>query len=40
MCGVAFAVDDYTALIRTTTTSRYGNKRIEVHWQCVTKVTA
>ena len=34
MCGIAFVVGDYTALIRTTTTSRYGNVRIEVHWDC------
>ena len=37
LCGEPFGLGDYTALIRTTTTSRYGNARIEVHWQCATK---
>jgi hypothetical protein len=40
MCGVSFVIGDYTALIRTTTTSRYGNARIEVHWACATTPTA
>lgn len=36
MCGISFGIGDDTALIRTTTTSRYGNARIEVHWTCAT----
>jgi hypothetical protein len=34
---MAFKAGDYTALIRTTSTSTYGNERIEVHWDCATK---
>jgi hypothetical protein len=34
LCGVAFKAGDYTALIRTTNHSKYGNERIEVHWAC------
>jgi hypothetical protein len=34
LCGVPFKVGDYTALIRTTSHSKFGNERIEVHWEC------
>lgn len=34
ICGVAFQVGDFTTLIRTTRTSKHGDKRIEVHWEC------
>jgi hypothetical protein len=37
VCGLPFKAGDYTALIRTTSTSTYGNERIEVHWECATK---
>ncbi len=37
ICGKAFVVGDFTALIRTTRTSQYGDKRIEVHWRCAVK---
>lgn len=38
VCGVAFQVGDYTALVRTTKHSTYGDHRIEVHWSCATTV--
>jgi hypothetical protein len=34
---VPFKAGDFTALIRTTTISKHGDKRIEVHWDCATK---
>jgi hypothetical protein len=37
ICGVPFKAGDFTALIRTTTLSKHGNNRIEVHWDCATK---
>jgi hypothetical protein len=37
MCGVPFVVGDFTALVRATHHSKYGNARIEVHWACATK---
>lgn len=37
ICGIPFKVGDYTALIRSTSHSKYGNQRIEVHWECATK---
>ena len=37
ICGVPFKAGDFTALIRTTTLSKHGDKRIEVHWDCATK---
>ena len=37
ICGVAFKAGDYTALIRTTSHSKFGNARIEVHWECASK---
>ncbi len=37
ICGVPFAVGDYTALVRTTSHSRFGNEKVEVHWDCATK---
>jgi hypothetical protein len=36
-CGVPFKAGDYTALIRTTSHSKFGNERVEVHWECATK---
>ena len=38
LCGVAFKAGDYTALIRTTRHSRYCDQKVEVHWDCATKV--
>jgi hypothetical protein len=37
LCGVPFKAGDYTALVRVTSHSKYGDKRIEVHWECATK---
>ena len=37
ICGVPFAVGDYTTMIRTTRDSKHGNANIEVHWDCATK---
>lgn len=37
LCGTAFQAGDFTALVRTTSTSKYGNSRIEVHWVCATR---
>ena len=33
-CGVPFKAGDFTTLIRTTADSKFGNQRIEVHWEC------
>jgi hypothetical protein len=37
MCGVVFVIGDYTTLIRATHHSKYGNARLEVHWDCAMK---
>jgi len=34
LCGVPFKVGDYTAIVRTTRTSKHGNTPVEVHWDC------
>ena len=33
-----FKVGDYTALVRSTRHSKYGDSRIEIHWDCAMKV--
>ncbi len=38
LCGLGFKVGDYTALVRSTRHSKYGDARIEVHCDCATKV--
>jgi hypothetical protein len=37
LCGQVFKAGDYTALVRTTQHSKYGDHKVEVHWGCATQ---
>ncbi len=37
ICGEELKVGDFTTLVRTTRTSKHGNRRIEAHWDCATR---